>query len=78
MLRAILVLAALLGSALVIIQFLWRRARFWKLIAQESQASAAYWRQQYEGHLCASRSPVSVVREGPSRWLDVERLARGE
>lgn len=76
-----LVLAALLLASLLAIALLWRRVRFWKLIANESQTSGVYWRQKYEATLCGDyigqRSPVSVEREGPSRWLDVERLARG-
>lgn len=85
--RTIVILAALLVASLIAIALLWRRARFWKLIAQESQASSTYWRRLYEGQLCGDnigysgysghRSSVSVLREGPSRWFDVEREARG-
>ncbi len=78
------IVAGLLGSALVIIQFLWRRVRFWKLIAQESQRSTTYWHEKYMAQIgldpstrIGQRSPVSVIREGPSTWLDVEREARG-
>jgi hypothetical protein len=78
------VLAALVVgiiSATIALLLLWRSARFWKLIAQESQASTNFWRRQYEGQLCGDyigqRSWVSVEREGPSQWVDVDGIARG-
>lgn len=84
MMSALVALATLLGSSLVIIQFLWRRLRLWKRIAEESQASSTYWYRKYQEKISpdfsariGQRSPVSVLREGPSTWFDLEREARG-
>ncbi len=80
----IIVLAALLVASLIAIVRLWHGLRFWKMIAQESQTSTTYWHQKYMAQIApdpcqrtGQRSPVSVIREGPARWFDVEGEARG-
>ena len=76
MTRTIIVLVALLIASIAAFALGWCRARFWKRIARESQASATFWHRRYEAQI-GYRPLLSVKREGASWWLDVEELTRG-